>query len=359
METFPGIHIRSVEELLGCGDLNVTAANGTRIPYEGWVEIKFELCSYTDCHQVVVQFLVSNESLDLSIIGYNVIEEVSKGYTDENDNHTALTYALMSSLRGSSSEKISLLINFLQASTQPDLCLLKTAKQVVIPKASSLLVSCRANTGAIDRRTPALFEPDPSKPWPSGLEMSETLVQLQSGTACCVKIEVTNEINHDIVLKGKTVIGRLHLVGSVISMDVHLRDPMGQEQNSPTPDGLFTQSDEVNIDNITEQSSYNDLLAAIDLEDLTEKQRRQARQLVLDELESFSVDDSDIGCIPGLQMNINLIDKQLVQQRYSHVPRPLYAEVKHYIEDLLNRGSIRPSRSSYSSPVVCICKEEG
>ena len=100
-------------------------------------------------------------------------------------------------------------------------------------------------------------------------------------------------------------------------------------------------------------------MAAIDLEDLTEKQRRQARQLVLDELESFSVDDSDIGCIPGLQMNINLIDKQLVQQRYSHVPRPLYAEVKHYIEDLLNRGSIRPSRSSYSSPVVCICKEEG
>lgn len=146
MEKIPGVQIRPVEELLGCRDPNVTAANGTKIPYEGWMDIKFELCT-SNGHQVVVPFLVSKESLDFPIIGYNVIDEITKGYTNESDNHEDLTCPLMSSLKGTSSSKISSLINFLQASNEPELCLLKTSKQnVVIPKTSSLLVSCRAST---------------------------------------------------------------------------------------------------------------------------------------------------------------------------------------------------------------------
>ena len=41
------------------------------------------------------------------------------------------------------------------------------------------------------------------------------------------------------------------------------------------------------------------------------------------------------------------------------VPRPLYPEVKQYIEDLLNKQFIKESRSAYSSPVVCIRKKDG
>ena len=48
-----------------------------------------------------------------------------------------------------------------------------------------------------------------------------------------------------------------------------------------------------------------------------------------------------------------------VQKSYSSIPRPLYAEVKHYIEDLLNRGWITKSQSNYSSPVVCVRKKDG
>jgi hypothetical protein len=83
----------------------------------------------------------------------------------------------MSCFKGSSAEKISSLINFIQVSSQPDLCQLKvTKKDVVIPKGRSVLVTTRANTGAIDQRTPALFELDPEKRWPPGLEIHETLV---------------------------------------------------------------------------------------------------------------------------------------------------------------------------------------
>ena len=100
-------------------------------------------------------------------------------------------------------------------------------------------------------------------------------------------------------------------------------------------------------------------LADIDLGDLTEEQRATATQMLIDEADSFSQNDADIGCIPDLQMNLNLTDAQPVQRNYVRIPRPLYDEVKRYIEDLLNRGWIQASRSSYASPIVCVRKKDG
>ena len=77
-----------------------------------------------------------------------------------------------------------------------------------------------------------------------------------------------------------------------------------------------------------------------------------------EEQESFSKDDSEIGCLPELKLDIKLTDQTPVQKNYVAVPRPLYPEVKAYIEDLLNRKFIRKSQSPYSSPVVCVRKKD-
>ena len=58
-------------------------------------------------------------------------------------------------------------------------------------------------------------------------------------------------------------------------------------------------------------------------------------------------------------MIINLTDDIPVQKTYTAVPRPLYPEVKQYVEDLLNRRWVQRSRSAYSSPVVCVRKKDG
>ena len=57
-----------------------------------------------------------------------------------------------------------------------------------------------------------------------------------------------------------------------------------------------------------------------------------------EEAASFSQDDDDMGRIEGLQLNLELSDTTPVQKSYFSIPRPLHAEVKHYIEDLLNWG---------------------
>lgn len=62
-----------------------------------------------------------------------------------------------------------------------------------------------------------------------------------------------------------------------------------------------------------------------------------------------------MGCIPSLQMKICLSDMSPVKCTYVFV----HKEVKEYLEDLLNKGSIQKSRSSYASPIVCVRKKDG
>jgi transposase InsO family protein len=81
--------------------------------------------------------------------------------------------------------------------------------------------------------------------------------------------------------------------------------------------------------------------------------------MLYEEADAFAMDDEDVGCIEGLQMNIHLTDDQPIQKNYLSIRRPLYPEVKAYIEDLLNRNFIRKSKSPFSSSVVCVRKKDG
>ena len=93
---------------------------------------------------------------------------------------------------------------------------------------------------------------------------------------------------------------------------------------------------------------------------LTMQQQEVVRKILKEEAASFAKnDDDDIGCIEDLQMDIDLSDSTPVQRNYVSIPRPLYQEVKYYIEDLLNKQFITKSWSSYSSPVVCVRKKDG
>ncbi|CAB3996107.1 Hypothetical predicted protein [Paramuricea clavata] len=81
--------------------------------------------------------------------------------------------------------------------------------------------------------------------------------------------------------------------------------------------------------------------------------------MLCEERDAFSIGDDDIGCIKDLKMEINLTDRQPVQKNYASIPRPLYPEVKYYLEDLLNKNFIRRSKSPYSSSVVCVGEKDG
>ena len=61
-------------------------------------------------------------------------------------------------------------------------------------------------------------------------------------------------------------------------------------------------------------------------------------QMLIQEAAAFPVEDSDIGNAASTSTDIKLHDNTPVELNYHSVPKPLYAELKAHIEDLLNRG---------------------
>ena len=81
--------------------------------------------------------------------------------------------------------------------------------------------------------------------------------------------------------------------------------------------------------------------------------------MIIEESDSFAWNDDDTGCIDELLMRINLFDNTPFQKTHRPIAKPLYPEVKQYIEDLLNCRWKRKSKSAYTSPVVCVRKKDG
>lgn len=80
-----------LSELLGGEDLNVFAANGEVIPYDGWMEVIVNLPGNDDPNYAIkVPFLVSQVDLQRPLLGFNVIQEIILGQGDETEALTAI-----------------------------------------------------------------------------------------------------------------------------------------------------------------------------------------------------------------------------------------------------------------------------
>ena len=229
----------------------------------------------------------------------------------------------------------SALVNFIQSRNQRDLCLIKTMKHdTIIPPRQSQSVTCRANTGPVERTTPVLFEPDESNPWPSGLEIMETLLTVKKGKSSKVEIDIVNNTNHDIRLLGRTLLRRLQLVQSGIIL---LKDSNG---NMKAPDEESTEAKVADqattctgnaggppptTPQAEEPLSTPSHIKDIDLSGLNAHQKDVALKLLTEVADSFARDDSDVGCIRDLELNLVLEDQTPVQ-------RPMWQYQNHYTQ---------------------------
>ena len=191
-EKFPEMLPKDISELLEMGaELKLEAANGTRIPYNGWVEINFKLLDNATS-QISVPFLVTRKELSLPIIGYNVIELFIK------DNKP--DQVLPAVIKSFAKTNASALIAFITSDAGDSLCVVKTLKKdTVIPKGQTVNVTCHANTGPVERRSPVLFEPDEQPNWSSGLTVHESLTTVQREKSSSIDIPVSNTTGHDII----------------------------------------------------------------------------------------------------------------------------------------------------------------
>ena len=367
-EYLPSLKTRKIEDLLGEeAGLNLIGANGGPIPFDGWVEVQFQLTSGAQSSTpLTVPLLVARDDLEYPIIGYNVIEAVMKGPDEMGEESTESLREIMSSAFSEvKQESITALVDLVQSAGVERLCVLRSGKDnLTVPRGQTVAVACRVDCGPLEERTPVLFEPAQESAWPAELELSEQLLSLPRGLPRKVNIEVHNPTRHDIILGRRTPLGSLHLVQSIAPLEVRRKDlPHHKSGTSTEDDDLVLPecesrpvSQEQGVGPRNEETGGFVRTSPVELGNLTEEKRQLAIVMLQEEAESFA---KDVGSIKGLQMNLTLSDPTPVQKTYTSVPRPLYAEVKHYIEDLLNRGWITKSQSSYASPVVCVRKKDG
>ena len=173
-ENLPGTTVRDITELISVG-LDLTAANGTMIPFIGWADVRVRLppCE-GEAQDVHVPFLITIDRLEMPILGYNVIDELVKMSSPEDEPTPGFNIlsAFKAVFEDIDEKQLEALINLIQAPSDDYICSIRTSKRdTVIPKGQVVNVSCRANTGPVSSKMPVLFEPDEMPQWQPGLFM--------------------------------------------------------------------------------------------------------------------------------------------------------------------------------------------
>ena len=162
---------------------------------------------------------------------------------------------------------------------------------------------------------------------------------------------MSNPTNRPITLE------RGHLLGAVESVSAIVPLTPAEDQVQKDPKIAADKGDEpskvdVNHVEVAEAEPLN-----FDLSHLTPEQRKIAEKVLEEERDVFCTGKEDHGNCPDLQMELNLSDNIPVVVPHRQIPRPLYDEVKNFINDLIANNWIRESKSSYSSPIVCVRKK--
>jgi hypothetical protein len=348
---FPNASIRNISQLFD-QKLAITSATGETLGVSGWVELGISI-SGTE-HSIKVPFVVTNVHMDKPILGYNVIAHLSESGINVKN--------FQSVFQGLEPKKVEALSSLMKQNQEEECVRVKRITNNESWELSNCALFCASwcsNWGEV-----ALFYPVDNL-GDTSIDMPESLVCLSKGAVCSFHIPVKNNTARTVTLHPGQLLGQLKSVKSVVT----LRPPEAYQQSeegiketgmygrvSMVQEGDADQSIPSAIPEAPDDGW--DPVVVLDENSLTPDQVQQVRTMLREECKAFTQNDDDIGCIPDLQLDIELLDKTPVKRTYSSVPPPLYTEVKYYILDLLNKGWIQKSTSAYSSPMLCVRKRD-
>lgn len=346
--------VRPLRELMD-DELEVYAVNGQTVPYDGWVELTVTLAGHEDPNLTVkAPFLVSQLPLPQPLVGANVLGVIIQRQQSDRDANAVL-YSLLRRAFEVDEEQVAAIVNFIQVPQQTD-CTPATVRvgkdNVIIPAGKAVQVWCRVppNFGITDPFV--LYEPLEDNVALRHLSIGEGLLGVNMTQRPYVKIPISNHSKDDVLLPKRTVLGTIQHVAKLIETET-----LETTSSQSTPITISA----TGVDKTTPpcDSPTDSWLPPVNLTHLSPDQQKSVEKVLVEECRAFSRDSGDIGCIPSLQMEIRLKDDTPVQRAYASIPKPLYREVKEYIQELLVKGWVVKSQSPYAAPVICVRKRDG
>lgn len=352
-KALPHVTIQSLQSLFANQPFEISAANGTQVPLDGWAEVDLQIRSEHHGSLTIRVPLLISQSCHCPLLGSNVIAEIIK----EHDTTVNVT-AILTDALSVPENTVEALVSAFQITDGTTPCTVSTGKKgVTIPAGRVYEVRCRVR--GWPGNCTMLFQPLMDNNCPEGLELFPALVDVPGGPSKCIKLPIQNATQHAIYLTQRTTLGTLEEMVDV--------KPIPCLEHMPH-DLIRAFSAQLSTDPMTDRSKEQDGQITptpkdkwhppVDVSHLAEDEQRLVKEMLFEQSDVFARDDADIGCMPDLQLRINLTDETPVQKSYNSIPKPLYQEVKDYVQNLLVRGWIRKSTSSYSSPVVCVRKKD-
>ena len=85
----------------------------------------------------------------------------------------------------------------------------------------------------------------------------------------------------------------------------------------------------------------------------------QFEHMLMEDHNIFSLERNEIGCTDAAEHVIELLDTEPFKECFCRITPPLVEEVREHLQEMLDRGAIRPSQFPWCNAVVLVRKKDG
>ena len=313
--------------------LDIEGAGGQKLPYSGYIEVDVGvpgLCNPISCLLLVVPDTRYAKTVPI-ILGTNVLNLVMKA--------TEGQYGIRFQQTASLAEPWHFVFRCMKLQSQEiqrskgRLCIIKCAlaNKLIIHGNRTVTIQ-----GKIDKKSTSTGNLGITQTWsestlPCGVEITPTLLNMTHNTGT-VPIQISNLTGGPIVVCPNSALCQVQ------SCELELQAP----------------DCEVSTDTSHSMSDQIDLDSAI----LSPDQKLEVQSLIEEWSDVFSANDLDIGLTSLVKHSIRLDDEQPFKQRHRKIAPAMYKEVRLHLQELLEAGVIRKSRSPWASNIVLVRKKD-
>ena len=319
------------------GDLlHIEAATGHRLPYTGYVECDLNIVDLnitnTSSLFLVVPDTFFNKTVPV-IVGTNLLKLLTPNYSLPNQNPWRMAFQCLA------------MYDRQLRRHDGRLALIKSAfsKKMLVKSNHSLTVRARIDKKISMNNCLAMVQPSTESIFNDGVEITPILVNYDSSD---IDITLSNHTSNPIVIPPRSIIGELQWC----SIEMAGNDSIPHQQCNPL----------INVHNHDSQTSFPDLLSSFDFTDIdaNTEQVQQLKHLLVNNSESFALNEHDLGFTKLVQHRIELTDDAPFRQRHRRIPPSMYQELKSHLQNLIDQKVIRKSHSPWCSNVVLTRKKD-
>lgn len=315
--------------------LKVECADGQCLPYLGYIEASLTSPGIPQCTEQFSLFLIvpdTNYNLKVPVlIGTNILNELISDCKSQHGEQYLQTANLQTpwylSMRCIAIRERELRKN------KNRLAIIRSAENSKLSIGPNQSVSIK---GYLDKEleynpTCAIIQEAKDSSLPEYIDVTPGVMQYNYKKNKEVYVTLSNLTTNSVTISPKAILCEVQPV----CVDESVFDRLENQ----TSKKIF---DEIHIDS-----------------NLTPEQNEQVKSLLLQHVDVFSKDDSDIGDCDMIKHRIDLLDDTPFKQKHRRIPPSMIDEVRKHIEELLSNGIIKRSKSPWASNVVLVRKKNG